>query len=219
MRRDLIIGILVSLLLHGGIGFGSYLFKGKPKIAEKIEEPPAILIEIPEVPPEEPEPTEVIDATEVAAQLAPPTLVDVPGVVDINSIVQPIQPPAPPNMGAPTGIVNIPTGPVNSGAIGKGLGEIFDLKNLDQQPAVKFQANPAYPYELKRQGVTGEVLVEFVVDHTGNVREARAVRSTNSQFEAAAVQAVMKWKFRPGRKGGRNVNVRMHQPITFNITD
>jgi len=30
---------------------------------------------------------------------------------------------------------------------------------------------------------------------------------------------VSKWRFRPGKKGGRAVNTRMAVPIVFNITD
>jgi protein TonB len=33
------------------------------------------------------------------------------------------------------------------------------------------------------------------------------------------VQAVSKWKFRPGKKGGRNVNTKMQVPIVFSITE
>jgi protein TonB len=45
------------------------------------------------------------------------------------------------------------------------------------------------------------------------------VKSTNPEFEMAALQAVNKWKFRPGRKGGRAVPTRMQLPISFNLKD
>jgi periplasmic protein TonB len=34
-----------------------------------------------------------------------------------------------------------------------------------------------------------------------------------------ALQAVQKWKFKPGRKGGRVVNVRASQLLEFNATE
>ena len=34
-----------------------------------------------------------------------------------------------------------------------------------------------------------------------------------------AIQAVGKWTFRPGRKGGRAVNTRMQVPIVFSLND
>ena len=39
------------------------------------------------------------------------------------------------------------------------------------------------------------------------------------QFEAAAVQAVSKWKFKPGRKGGRDVPTHMQVPIVFTLNE
>ena len=66
------------------------------------------------------------------------------------------------------------------------------------------------------------VSVPDYADYTfanGDVREAYAIRSTQREFEAAAVQAVSKWKFRPGKKGGRNVNTKMQVPIVFSITE
>jgi protein TonB len=97
--------------------------------------------------------------------------------------------------------------------------DLFDLANLDQIPVARFQARPVYPFEMRRAGITGEVLVGFIVDSNGDVRDAYAIRSNQREFEAAAIQAVMKWKFRPGRKGGRAVNTRMQVPIVFSITD
>ena len=62
-------------------------------------------------------------------------------------------------------------------------------------------------------------IVEFIVDSKGDARNAFAVRSTKREFEQSAVQAVNKWKFRPGRKGGRAVNTRMQIPIVFKLND
>lgn len=61
--------------------------------------------------------------------------------------------------------------------------------------------------------------VGFIVNSNGDVVEATALKSSQREFEAAAVQAVSKWKFKPGRKGGKAVNTRMQVPIVFSITD
>ena len=72
---------------------------------------------------------------------------------------------------------------------------------------------------MRRAGVSGEVTVAFIVGSSGDVVEAYAVKSTQREFEQPAVQAVLKWKFRPGRKGGRAVNTRMSVPIVFNLNE
>ena len=96
-------------------------------------------------------------------------------------------------------------------------GQIFDISQLDQIPVARFQARPQYPLELRRAGVGGEVVVEFLVDVNGDVQRAQAVRSSQREFEAAAVEAVTKWKFKPGRKGGNDVLTRMQVPIVFTV--
>jgi protein TonB len=107
------------------------------------------------------------------------------------------------------------TGPTTSGAMTK----VFDLKDLDQAPVPRFRPQPVYPYEMKRQGVSAEVLIEFVCDGNGDVRDARVIKSENSAFDAAALDAIYKWKFCPGKKGGRPVSAHMQQPFVFSIAD
>jgi len=175
MRRDLIIGILCSLLLHAGLGLGgeiNFNFFAKKKVVKK-DEAPVIQLEMPKLEPEPPEPTESDTASSEVASLVPPSVADVPGVVDLNSFVQPVQPPPPPTAGI-TMTIPKSTGPAATGAMTK----VFDLKDLDQAPVPRFKANPAYPFEMKRQGISAEVLVEFICDGNGDVRDARVLGPT-----------------------------------------
>jgi len=87
----------------------------------------------------------------------------------------------------------------------------------DVKPVPIERAEPQYPIELRRANVTGQVIVEFVITTKGKVVNAFAVRSTHSGFESAAVTAVSKWRFQPGMKNGRHVNVRMQIPISFKL--
>jgi protein TonB len=68
---------------------------------------------------------------------------------------------------------------------------------------------------MRQNGIKGEVNVGFIVDVNGDVRDAYVVNSTHREFEAPAVQAVSKWKFRPGRRNAHAVNTRMSVPIVF----
>jgi TonB family protein len=87
------------------------------------------------------------------------------------------------------------------------------------QPEVIFQARPQYPFEMRRAGIHGEVLVAFVVDIGGVPREVIAVNSSDKAFAPAAVAAVQKWRFKPGTVNGRAVNVRMVVPIIFTLSE
>jgi len=219
MKRDIIIGLLVSIGLHAGFIFGGDLFKSKPPAKAKAEEIP--VVQLMEMPPVEPEtPPEPVEATSEAASdisdLAPPSLNDSPSIVE-SPFQQQIQPPPPPGLSRPTGVITIPPGRPGAG-VGSGMANVFDLASLDQPPVPRVRVPPQYPFEMRRAGISGEVLVGFVVDANGDVRDAYVVRSTQREFEVEAIKAVMKWKFKPGKKGGSSVNTRMQLPLGFTLS-
>jgi protein TonB len=72
---------------------------------------------------------------------------------------------------------------------------------------------------MRRAGINGTVVVEFIINTEGDVIQSQIVRSSHREFEMPALQAVGKWKFKPGRKGGRVVNVRASQLLEFNATE
>lgn len=216
MSKDLIIGLLVSVALHTTFLY-AFNHKAAPKAKSEVAEEEIIQMEMPDL---EPEPDEAVEElTEEAPpnQLAPPSLVDVPSV-NVTTFTQPLTPPPPPGLTAAKGAITIPVNKPGS-QFGSGMKDLFDVKNLDQPPVLRVPVNPNYPFEMRRAGISGEVIVEFIVDSSGNVVAMQVIRSSQREFEQPALQAVQKWKFRPGRKGGRNVNTRVQQAITFNLND
>jgi TonB family protein len=95
--------------------------------------------------------------------------------------------------------------------------KIYAQSEVDVIPSPTLQTAPQYPEELQRARVGGTVTVRFVVDENGDVQDARAVDSTDKRFESAALDAVRKWKFKPGRKGGKPVDTQMELPINFHL--
>jgi protein TonB len=214
MRRDLIIGIIISLAIHVGLAFSG---KAPPPKKHKEDPVPTIaVVEMPKIEPDEPDVKEVDDQPPTPADFAPPMLADVPSLVTDTSFVQKLSPPPPEGLRPNSAVFTIPEN--RTGGLGKGI-EVFDISKLDQIPEVKYRTDVQYPFEMRRAGVTGEVVVEFIVDTNGNVMNAFAVRSSQREFEANAVSSVSKWKFKPGRKSGRNVNTRMQVPIVFTLND
>lgn len=219
MRRDLIIAVLVSIFLHGGLALTGLLPKEKPAAKPVAEEIPTIEILTP--PPPEPEEPEIVenttDAPQEAATLAPPMQADSISAVIDSPFVQQIQAPPPPGLNRSVGAITIPTGRPVTGTGGSSLKNVFDLAALDQRPEARVRIKPVYPFEMRRSGLKGEVVVGFIVDSNGDPREPAIVRSSNSGFDEAAIQAIMKWKFKPGKKGGAAVNTRVQQPLNFNL--
>lgn len=217
MRRDLIIGILFSLSVHGGVAWLGEALRAGPKPPPPKDDTPTIqLMEMPKLDEEPEQKTEDDQEEATPVEFAPPTQTDVPQIVTETSFVQQIQPPPPEGLKPGTNVITIPT--TRPTGLGKGV-EVFDISKLDQQPQPKFRAKPVYPFDMRRAGISGEVLVEFICDTEGNVVNPFVVRSSQREFESAAVQAVAKWKFRPGKKGGRAVNTRMHQLISFTLNE
>ena len=95
--------------------------------------------------------------------------------------------------------------------------QIFDLQDLDKQPRALFQIKPNYPYSLKQAHVEGWVQVEWIIDVQGRVLRPRAIKATHREFEQPAIEAIMRSKWQPGKKDGKNVNVRVRQRIDFNL--
>src|SRR5450631_3339994 len=190
MRRDLIIGFIFTITLEFLLAWGGNFthFKAKPPVKE---EEVKIEIAMPKIEPDEPEVVE--DQPPTPQDIAPPMQQDVPQVATPDSFVQQIEPPPPDLSAISKNIVKIPE--TRSGLSGI---EVFDISKLDQAPVAKFQARPTFPFEMRRAGISGEVLVDFIVDTDGAVRNAFAAHSSQREFEAAAVQAVSKWKFKAG---------------------
>jgi RNA polymerase sigma factor (sigma-70 family) len=104
-------------------------------------------------------------------------------------------------------------------AVGPNTSTVYNMAQLDKIPAVRYQARPVYPFALSQAGVTGEATISFVVDREGNVSNVSVIKSTQAEFGTAAAEAVQKWKFQPGQKGGLLVRTRMQVPIVFNLSN
>lgn len=216
--RRLLACVAISVAAHASVFF----LGGKPPVFAPLEaagEVPTIALDFPMPPPEEPEPLENTDApapAELVEMLAPPTQNDTPVAVIDSPFVQRLQPTVQISPSARTQLVAIPSGPP-ARPNGNGFGKIFSLSALDKIPQIKFKVPTQYPHEMRRSGMSGEVVVSFVVDRQGEVRAATIVSSTHFAFEAPALQAVTRWKFSPGIKNGVPVDTQVIQPLAFNL--
>jgi TonB family protein len=80
------------------------------------------------------------------------------------------------------------------------------------------QENIQYPPEAAKNNVQGRVILQFVVDKTGQVGEVKILRSVSEELDAEAVRVVKTLpKFEPGRQDGQPVSVWYTLPVSFNI--
>ena len=216
MNRDLIIGIVVSLALHSSIYFLSH--KAPPPKRAAVVKEDVVQMEMPPLEEEKIEKVEDLHEEQQENIMAPPSLVDVPSVVPVDAFVQQLAPPPPPGMALSKGAITIPV--TKPGAnFGHGLSNLFNIGDLDQQPQARVRQAPNYPYDMRRAGINGSVVVEFIISTEGDVIDSRVVKSSHREFEMPALQAVQKWKFKPGKRHGQVVNVRASQLLEFNATE
>jgi TonB family protein len=74
-----------------------------------------------------------------------------------------------------------------------------------------------YPRQAVRQGVEGRVFVQFVVDESGNAVDPVILRDIGAGCGEAAVKAIQKVKFTPGKQNGAPVKVKFSLPVSFEI--
>lgn len=74
------------------------------------------------------------------------------------------------------------------------------------------RANVQYPAQAQRLGISGEVLVEFVVGPGGDLRDISIVRSSSAIFNTAATNAVAQL-----RCVGQGQDARVRVPFTFRL--
>ena len=89
---------------------------------------------------------------------------------------------------------------------------------VDGGPGLRSAVEPQYPAGALRNGVEGEVEVEFTVRADGSVADVEVIRANpRGVFEQSAVRAVLRWQFTPKRENGVTVPVRTRQVIRFEL--
>lgn len=75
---------------------------------------------------------------------------------------------------------------------------------------------PEYPDLARAAGVEGMVIVECRVDTEGNIVDARVLRG-HPLLDAAALEAIRQWRYRPTLLNGQRVSVLMTVTVRFQL--
>src|SRR5713226_58375 len=148
--------------------------KGKlPKPSMKQFTPPMAVIN-------NPNPKLVMDPTIIAPPDTPLPNVNMPAWGDPLA-----------KMGPPS------NGPGSGGGIGSGSGGGV------WAPVVLSKIDPEYSEEARKAKYSGTVILQLVVDSNGHARDIRVVRSLGLGLDEKAIEAVNKWRFKPGYRNGQ----------------
>lgn len=98
---------------------------------------------------------------------------------------------------------------------------VVALESVDELPRIVNAEQMArtferlYPPMLREAGISGQVTVRLLVRADGSVAESEVVSTTRPELRQPALEAMRELRFRPARRGGRAVPVRIVLPFTF----
>jgi protein TonB len=177
-------------------------------------------------------PTRTLELRKTSIADLPPPVDDPPPAPPMEAEPPPAAPPQPQLAETPQQIplsadLEVATG---SGGALAGFGEVqamatvdaireeaFEVEDLERGPEVLSQVPPVYPAELRKARVEGTVTLALLVGKDGTVEEARVENSSRSEFEQPALEAVRRWRFRPGTKEGNAAKAFVRIPLRFRI--
>jgi TonB family protein len=105
-------------------------------------------------------------------------------------------------------------GPGNGGGMGGGA---YRIGGEVSAPTLISKTEPEYSEEARKAKYSGSVLLSIVVDVNGLPRDIKVVRPLGLGLDEKAIEAVAKWRFRPGMKGGRAVPVQAQVEVSFRL--
>jgi len=105
-------------------------------------------------------------------------------------------------------------GPGEGGGVGGG---VFKVGGGVSAPQVLYKVDPEYSEEARKAKYSGTVVLQLIVDSSGKARDIKVVRSLGLGLDEKAIEAVNKWKFRPGVKNGQPVAVMATIEVNFRL--
>lgn len=105
-------------------------------------------------------------------------------------------------------------GPGSGGNMGGGA---YRVGGGVSAPGVLFKVEPEYSEEARKAKFQGTVVLSIVVDPNGKARDIRVVRPLGLGLDEKAIEAVMKWRFKPGLKDGAPVPVQATVEVNFRL--
>ncbi len=105
-------------------------------------------------------------------------------------------------------------GPGEGGGFGGG---VFRAGGGVTSPVLTFKVEPEYSEEARKAKYMGTVLLYVEVNERGLPQNPRVLRAVGMGLDEKAIEAVMKWKFQPGRKDGKPVTVAAQVEVNFRL--
>jgi TonB family protein len=113
-------------------------------------------------------------------------------------------------------------GPGNGAGFGPGTGGGFGggayrIGGGVSAPVPIYQPEPEYSEEARKAKWQGIVILSLVVDEMGKAVRIQVTKPLGLGLDQKAIEAVEKWRFKPGMKDGKPVPVIASVEVTFRL--
>lgn len=105
-------------------------------------------------------------------------------------------------------------GPGEGGGIGGG---VYRVGGGVSAPVALYKVEPEYSEEARKAKYQGTVVLSIVIDEQGRPRDLKVIRPLGLGLDEKAIEAVSKWRFRPGYKDGKPVAVLATVEVNFRL--
>jgi len=172
-----------------------YVYPVRPLPRIKVEKPPPVAPEPRPELPTIPVPEHLMPEIVREPELAPVVRLDLPPIPTDFEIPGP-----PPRVIAP----EIPPtfGPI-------------EVKGEVKRPITLFSTQPQYTESARRIRLEGDVILEAVIDKTGQVTDLKVLKGLPLGLTESAVQAARQWRFEPATLRDRPVAVYWRLKVSF----
>jgi protein TonB len=217
-------GTIVSLLVHGTVIAGAVALTFTPASANigPVPTPRDSAIFIPVSRPPEHAPSQgreqLSGAPRGPVPPRPPTIDENWSAPNIPGVDVYAGPPLPAdNFGS-----GVPTSGLGSGqpTAGSMSGGVIGERETDRSPRILGAVvQPRYPETLRALGISGHVLVQFVVDTTGRIEPGSLTvqEASRPEFVESVRDALPRFRFAAGEVAGRKVRTRVQLPFDFTL--
>lgn len=117
---------------------------------------------------------------------------------------------------ATTSIAAISAMPIRQGAV-QSDEKVYVAADGIEMPVPTRQVRPQYRGDAMARRIEGTVVLDCVVTDAGLPTRIRVTAPLDKDLDAAAIEALEGWRFRPGTKDGRPVPVRVNVEFTFTL--
>lgn len=104
----------------------------------------------------------------------------------------------------------------NMPTAGEGTGTIHGNGGATR-PRLIYGPDPEFTEQARKAQVEGTVVLKVTVDASGDVADVKVTKGLGSGLDEKAIEAVRKWKFKPGTEDGTPVRSEIAVEVSFHL--